>query len=273
MKTSAISILIINASLLLFSCNKKEKAIEEPAPINKALSDGFPENIKVINSYLYSCVQTYQYSSTIYYYSFSYAAFTDPAKNLLSTYNHYSNNKNFSSNGGGGNIDVGNVTLNGSFVSKNFPSNIEVYYRQNSNNNVNFLNLNAYWTSEGNKTFKSIDVIINKGHPTIAVNNLAISNSISKNTDYTINIGNNITNYDSLIVILEDGSWNGRIRKTVPKNTTSLTFTTQEMSILNNTSNGKFNIYAYNYSNMTVDNKINVFELSNQYNVNNIYIY
>ena len=273
MKKTAISIIIINASLLLFSCNKKEKAIEQPVLINKALTDGFPENIKLINSYLYSCVQTSKYSSTVYNNIFSYAAFTDPEKNLLNTYNHYSNNKIFSSTGAGGNIDVGNVTLNGSLVIKNFSSNSEVYYGGNFSNNTNFLNLNAYWTTEGNRTFKPMDVIINKGHPTIAVNNLAISNSISKNTDFTITIGNNITNYDSLIVILEDGSWNGKIRKTVPKNTASLTFTTQEMSILNNSNNGKFSIYAYNYSNMTVDSKVNVFELSNQYNVNNIYIY
>lgn len=274
MKLLKINSLSIITLLFLFSCAKKEKPYEQPVVINTELSDGFPENIKAINGYLYSGVQTYQYSSSsMYFYTFAYAAFSDPARNLLVPYNHYSNNKNFSNNNVGiGNIDVGIISLNGNTVNKNIQSNFEVYYGQNFNNNVSFLNLNANWLSEGNKTFKPLNIIINKGHPIIAVNSFSISTTISKNTNFTVNIGNNVTNYDSLIVILEDGNFNSRIRKVLPKNALSVTFTTQEMSLLSNTSNGKLGIYAFNYSNKTVDSKVNLFELSNQYIISNIYI-
>lgn len=274
MKLLKINSLSIIALLFLFSCAKKEKPYEQPAVINTELSDGFPENIKAVNGYLYSGVQTYQYStSSTNLYTFAYAAFSDPARNLLVPYNHYSNTKNFSNNVGSGNIDVGNVSLNATTVNKNTQSNFEVYYGQNFSNNVSFFNLNANWLSEGNKTFKPLNVTINKGHPTIAVNSIGIGNSISKSTDFTVNIGTNVTNYDSLIVILEDGNFNSKIRKIVPKNSLSVTFTPQEMSFLNNTSYGKFGIYAYNYSNMTINSKVLVFELSNQYVLSNLYLY
>ena len=160
----------------------------------------------------YYSQRVYLTFSLSYFYSFKYAAFSDPARNLLVPYNHYSNNKNFSNNNVGiGNIDVGIISLNGTTVNKNIQSNFEVYYGQNFNNNVSFLNLNANWLSEGNKTFKPLNIIINKGHPIIAVNSFSISTTISKNTNFTVNIGNNVTNYDSLIVILEDGNFNSRI--------------------------------------------------------------
>jgi hypothetical protein len=273
MKKTSLIILSIATTALLFSCKKKESEPEEAALINTSMADGLPENYKSINGYLYSGVQTYQYSgSNVNYYSFSYVAFCDPTKNLVSSYNHYTNQKNFSSNIPFGNIDVGNVTLNGATVWKS-SSNSELFYGGNFNSSTNFLNYNAVWTTEGNKTFKALGIYINKGHPIIQTSALGIPSSISKNSNFTINIGNNISNYDSLIVMFEDGNFIGKIRKVLAKNTTSVTFTTQEMSVLNTSSYARINICAYNYSNMTIDSKINVFELSNQYYINNIYLY
>ena len=272
MKKLSFIILSITSVVLLFSCHKKEKEPAQLELVNTEMTDGLPQNYKSINGYLYSGVQTYQYSSSsTYYYSFSYAAFCDPSKNLISSYNHYTNNKNFS-NVPLGNIDVGNVTLNGVNVFKNLQQNFEVSY-QNNSSNINFLNYNASWKTDGNRTFKPIEVSINKGHPVILTSGLNIPTSIPKNSNFSINIGTNISNYDSLIVILEDGNWNGKIRKVVPKNALSLTFTTQEMSILYTSNNGKITFYAYNYSNMTVDSKVTLFELSNQYILSSIYIY
>ncbi len=273
MKKTSLIILSIATAAMLFSCKKKEPEPEEPALINTSMADGFPENYKSINGYLYSGIQTYQYSgSSVNYYSFSYVAFCDPTKNLVSSYNHYTNQKNFSTNVPFGNIDVGNVTFNGANVWKS-SSNFELFYGGNFNSNVTFLNYNAAWSTDGNKTFKPLNLSISKGHPIIVTSALNIATSISKNSNYTINIGNNISNYDSLIILFEDGNSIGKIRKVLAKNTTSVTFTPQEMSVLNTSSYARINIYAYNYSNMTIDSKINLFELSNQYYINNIYLY
>lgn len=273
MRFPFFQILTLSVSLSLLSCAKKEKQVIEPEPINTDLTDGIPAEIKKINCYLYSCVQTYQYSSTYNYYIYNYAAFSDPSRNLTGSYNHYNNSKIFSSSAGTGNIDVGNITLNGSTVFKNFQSNFEVYYGGNFSGSVSSFNYNANWITDGNKTFKPINEVISKGHPIINVSGLSINPSISKNTNFTFNVTNNITNYDSLVVILEDGTWNGRVRKTVAKNTASVTFTPQEMTGLFNTTSGKLNIYAFNYSNKIVNDKSIFFELSNQYILNNVYIY
>lgn len=273
MKKTSLIILSIATTALLFSCKKKEKEPEEPALINTSMDDGLPENYKSINGYLYSGIQTNQYSSSnISYYNFLYVAFCDPTKHLLSSFNHYSNQRNFSSNVPFGNIDVGNVTLNGSILWKSSSSS-ELFYTGNFNSSINSLNYNAVWTTEGNKTFKPLNLSINKGHPIIVTSALNIPTSVSKNSNFTINIGNNISNYDSLIVTFESSNFNTRIRKVLAKNSTSVTFTTQEMSILSTSSYATINFYAFNYSNMTIDTKINVFELSNQYIINNIYLF
>lgn len=271
MKASTINIIILG-SLFLFSCNKKKETIDEPENINTSLVDGLPENKKLINGYLYSSLQTYQYSSSSsYYYMNSYAIFSDPAKNLISTFNHYYNNKMFVQSING-NIDVGNVYINGITLPKSLQSNFEVYYTQGFNSSSNFFNYNATWSTEGNKSFKPINLSIGKGYPLISTNLISIGNSISKSSNYTINFGNNISNYDSLIVILEDGNFNGKIRKTLPQNATSVTFTPQDMNVLSSSNYGKVGIYAYNYSYIILDSKVNILELSNQFTYNNIYI-
>jgi hypothetical protein len=272
MKTITISILSISFSLFLFSCNNKEKKAEQPAVINKRLSDGFPENKKSVNCYLYSSFVVTKYaSSSPNYGSYQYAIFSDPSKNLINSYSHYTNSKLFSQSASG-NVDVGNVSFNGQTIYKNLTN--EVYYTANYNSSIPFGSMSANWKTDGNKTFLPMDVTINKGHPIILSGNLNIGNSISKNSNFTLNISGNITNYDSLIVILEDGNWGGKIRKTADINTSSLTFTPVDMSIFSTGSNyGKLSIYAYNYSNMTVNNKVTLFELSNQYLLSNIYFY
>ncbi len=274
MKLQATLILTFASALLIVSCKKKSNVPPQPTIINTEMAYGLPENNKAINGYLYSCIQTnVSGSNSAVYYIYAYAAFSDPARNLINSYNHYTNTKVFAGNmtAAGGNIDVGNVYVNNQNLNKSGGGS-EFYYMY-SQNNVNAINYAINWQHEGNKTFKPINTSLNIGYPTITTNSLVVNNSFSKGSDLTINLGNNITNYDSLIVSLNDGNLSRAIVKRLPKNSTSVTFTAQDMMYLYTSSYyGQISFYAINYSNITIDSKVNIFELNNQYIRSNLTI-
>ena len=271
-KKTISCILIIASALLIVSCkNKKKSAITDtPEAVNTEIVNGLPDNPKLVNGYLYSCNQTTKYanSSSFYYSFYVYVAFSDPARNILATFNHFSNSKNFSSNNGG-NIDVGSVSLNQNTINKNFLSS-ELYYTSNLSGQ-SFSNTNASWSTVGNNTFKPINVSLSRGYPLINTNSLIVNTTVLKSQDLYINFGNYISNFDSLIVSLEDGM-SRVIKKTVPVGSNSVTFTTSDMINLNTSSYGKIKFVALNYSNMIINNKLNLFELNTQYSIESLNI-
>lgn len=265
MKKIAIGILLIHGVCVSTSC-KKTTAASIVAPVNQALANGLPSNPKLINGYLYTDYLTnVNGSSNIAQYSFS--VFSDPTKPLISSLNHYQTGSSFSNLG---NIDVGNVTLNSQSLYKTTQSNFSLWYY--FNNSYSTINYNAIWTTEGNGVFKPLNITVNRGLPVFS-NTIAVSNSIARNTDYTLNLGTGISNYDSLIVILSNGNFNGTIRKVVSAGSTSVTFKSQELSAINSSSYAYINIYAFNYSNAIIDDKIYVFELAQKLNYSNISFY
>ena len=271
MKLSFVSVLLTTSALCFFSCHKKDDEIKTPEVINTELSDGFTDSRKSINGYLYSCLQANQYSSaSINYNMIGFATFSDPAKNLMGNFNHYNNINSISSSTNAGNIDVGDVYLATSF-QKFSQGNFQLSYQQNLSSQ-NAFSPNPYWLTEGNGSFKPLNITIPKGYPVLNYNTVSISN-ISKSTDFTINFGNNISNYDSLIIILQDGmTSSGNKKKILAKGSQSVTFSAQELSYFSASNYGKLSFYAYNYSNITVNSKVNVFELGNQYIINSITI-
>lgn len=251
------------------SCKKNDVMSSNLTPVNKDLTNGFPDNPSKINGYLYADIQTNAYNSSSSNISnFLFAAFSDPAKKLTSAYNHYQSSGSFSSLG---NIDVGSVALNGYSLFKNVQQNFSVWY----SSSYSLTYSSANWVTNGNGVFKPMNVNLNRGFPVINASLIPVNYSISKNSDYTINIGNNVSNYDSLIVIFSDGSFSsiGNIKKTLPANSTSVTFKYQELSLLYSTSSARISIYAFNYSNNTVNDKVNLFELGNKLIFNGINLY
>ena len=265
MKKIAIGILLIHVVCVSTSC-KKTPPPPVVTTVNQPLANGLPNNPKLINGYLFNGYLTYTSgSSNISQYAFS--VFSDPTKPLINSFNHYQTGNSFSNFG---NIDLGTVTFNGQSLFKTSQSNFSLsYYYTYSYSTINY---NAIWTTEGNGVFKPLNINVNRGLPVFS-NSITVSNSIAKNADYTLNLGTGTSNYDSLIVILSDGNFNGNIRKVVTTGASSVTFKSQELYTLNSSSYGYINIYAFNYSNTIINDKIYIFELANKLNYSNINLY
>ncbi|MFL5754066.1 MAG: hypothetical protein ACJ76F_11710 [Bacteroidia bacterium] len=112
------------------------------------------------------------------------------------------------------------------------------------------------WNLKGNATFPSFNTAVSRGFPTIA-NTSLLPASFSKSNPLTITFGaGNITNADSIGLMLTGGSSGFGIYKSVGPGATSITFSPAEMTNATaGSSNNQIFLYTKNYSNMTVNGK------------------
>jgi hypothetical protein len=237
---------------IIVSCSKKSKSPVQDPLISTDMANGLGDNPNAINGYFYVAQRDYG-SSTIY--TTIYASFSDPKKKLMTGYNHFNENSSFSSNNTQGNIDVGNIFFNNwLFLNKNsFNPNV-TYSANNSNGSYSS---SAAWKTDGNMSFKPLDLIVSRGFPTVSTTTFA---PISKSAGCTINLSTYANNYDSLTVVITDNS-STQIKRRVDATVSSITFSSAELNQLYS-NYGSVWFYAYNYSNKTVENKSYIFELS-----------
>jgi hypothetical protein len=234
----------------MLACKKPKSIIpDQTAVINTSLANGMPADIQKINGYLYADINYSNFNN-------SYSAFSDPAKSLVSTYNHRNNNVQFSQPVLG-NIDVGQVSFGGLNLSRQNTGTSVMYEMSNS---VGFQN--NVWTSDGNGTFKPLSINMARGFPVLNSNTYTF-NTISKSSGFTVDIGNSVSNYDSVIVNLTD-NYGGLVSKRYT-NAGIITFSSNDLVVLNSNSYGSFYVYAYNYANQTINSKVYVFELGNKF--------
>jgi hypothetical protein len=256
------NILFILACALIvtaFTGCKKPKKVEVAADpvVNTDQANGMPANLKSVNGYFYASYKSTSFSG--YSYAF-FAGFSDPGRKLSSGWDHYNDNTSgFGATGSFGNIDVGIVTLNNSFPLQKNSFNPNIFYSYNTNY---FQPLtSAQWTTEGNLSFSPMDIQVSRGFPTAALN--ATFASISKAAGYTINLSQYVSNFDSAVVTITDNfSWQSNLRKGAGAGAQSITFTPAELSPLYVGSSGYIYVYAYNYSNQVINNKVYLYELS-----------
>ncbi|MCE3259227.1 MAG: hypothetical protein K0S12_868, partial [Bacteroidetes bacterium] len=249
----------------VFSACKKESPAkaETPAPVSTSLADGMGSTTTV-SGYLYSSLNTsFSWSGN----SFFYAAFGDPARKLLGTYDHYNDFTIFGGSNNFGNIDVGQVTFANSYTLFKNLFNPSVNYTGNTNL---FTPTTNNWSIEGNGTFKPFNINISRGYPSLA-NTFTLS-PVSRTNAYTIDLTALASNYDSVIVeISNNGSSSfGNPRRRLG-NAGTVTFNTSELSNLYTSSSGQIKICVFNYSNITIEDKRYIFELAKK-NTQNIVI-
>jgi hypothetical protein len=236
---------------LLFACKKPKSIIpDQPAVVNTDLANGLPSDTKKINGYLFASVN---FSSDSYYYSI----FSDPGKELAKTYNHRNNTIQFDQQVLG-NVDVGSVRQNGYTLSHQNTGQSVIYSEA-----IYAAPTTVIWTSDGNGSFKPLNVNVARGYPYISPNTYT-PGTISKASGFSVDAGNYVSNYDSVIVSLSDN-----YGSTVTKGYTSaslITFSSSDLSGLNTNSYGSLNIFAYNYSNQTINSKVYLFEQGNKFN-------
>ena len=256
---------MILASVVIFtSCNKLKVPEPEPEPQKEStpLMPGLPANVREINAYVFAGAEIYQMSGSPESVSLDcYAVFSDPARNLVSGFNHYSNQSVFNSQGTiQGNVSVGNVTFNGMMLSVSAFS-PSVSYRLN-NASFPYFDYSARWKWQGNKTFQETDLLLERGFPRIT--SAATPSVISRSKDFQIDVPATFSNYDSIVVFIGPGSsFNYAVQKNVAFPAQNLTFTSSELNTaLYNYSSCNIIFYAFNYSHRSVDGVGYLYELS-----------
>lgn len=261
MRAAVIYFLAVSFALTIVSCKKEKPApVPDEPTITTEMAAGLPPNHTAINGYLYCSFSLLQYST--FYQQFFYSAFSDPTRNLMAGYNHVQENFSFNNSSKSGNIDVGEVEFNGSTIlNRNIFSN-SVTYNLNSGSNPVF-NPSASWRIEGNGAFKAFNLPVTRGFPLIS--QTYSPTSISKSAGYEFTVSPVVSNFDSLVISIGDGNTSlPKVRKGVLAGATSVSFTPADLSPLYISTYGTFHIYAYNYSNKTIENKVYVFELSHK---------
>ena len=243
--------------MTFFSCNKKNDAsIKEEAPQNISLNNGLGSTPQKINGYMYA-----SFRKSVYNYGSSYSSlrifafFGDPERGLLRNLDHITDNTTFGDNTTQPNVSVGQISFAGfSMGNKNTTS-----YSYSSTQVFDYTGISCGWTTEGNGSFKALNTLVSRGFPKITTD--MKGDTTSKSADYIVKFSNFISNYDSVIVKINSGS--SSLIKRVGSTSGSVTFKAEELSSQYYSST-TLSIMAFNYSNMTVEGKSYLLELSNK---------
>jgi hypothetical protein len=261
MKYKNVYFVLASAALFIASCKKTDipSTVAEEAS-STSMTNGLPEDRTAINGYLYANYISNgngSFSSIV-----NYAVFGDNARNLMSNFNHYSEQSSTNTsttNPDRGNVNVGTISFSGNMLYQSASGTAWSYFMQQQTTNKNPV---ANWKSDGNKSFKSMDLYVNRGFPIVSDTLLKSSTTITVSAGHTIALGSQVKNYDSLIVCLT--SYNTptvQVRKVFTPGS-PVVFSKQELDTLKNRSYVNVYLRAINYSNMTSNGKKYIFELS-----------
>ena len=242
-------------SLLLISCHKKEEPKVDVEPENISLNDGLGKSSESIHGHVFaSLVKSRYYSYSNYYYSLTVnAAFADPARNLLGSFNRIDWNRLFNTttqaNVSVGGIYVCNLAL-GSKNTTNYSGSI------NTASDLSYTSCDLI--TEGNGSFLPLNLSISRGFPKFKKE--ILTDTLYKNKDFVLDKTDLFENYDSLIIRIpiSSGSFTKR-------------FSSSDQVIIKKENLASLDVYSsnisivlYNFSNTTVAKKKYIFELSNR---------
>jgi len=266
MKLKIILIVAIYFALVISGCKKEEIATAEKEPrITGEMLSGLPGDQDTISGYLYADHSKTGSNDHLYLY----AAFRDPSDKLLTSYNHYYNNTyGLINKAAFGNVNVGSVifdnnrTLGASTTKPSF----QYYY----NAQFIFAGLTAGWTTESNKTFGPINVIVERGLPLMSLDSGAID-EVSMN-GFTLAVNGRVSNYDSIVVLIDDNvGFTSPLRKGRGAGNAPIIFSENDFKgFWKGNTSGSISVFAFNYSHKVIDNRLYVFELSKKITQNTI---
>jgi hypothetical protein len=246
-------------AFVIFGCKKKDEPLS-PDPANTNLQQGLPDKYKSINGYMIAIHQKdYIYSTNMRPIE-CYAAFNDPATNLIASYDHLDAGFTiFSFLPQAGNISVGPIWFGPDLIYPTTQNKRAFYHASISKTDSD--PVNASWSTEGNGSFKPFSQNVARGFPQLGEALTAASISISVGQGYSLNpakIG--ISNYDSLLVRINGNTILGQscIKRVGPG--APAVFTAADLSIFGPGTYAKILIGAFNYSHRMVEGKLYVFE-------------
>lgn len=273
MKFKRLLITVANMSLLasmsLFAfCKKDKKTDPEPAtpsePATTEIASGLPANKSSINGYLYATVSVTYANMGFPTNGINkcFTVFGDPARNLMSNYDHYLDKSRRSNNTlEHPNVTVPNVTFSGANLSLSASSTTPENSFSGFTSNIS----NPEWTISGAASFQDLGVLIPRKFPKIKARTNMDTLFLDRN--FVIQLDTALFgNMDSLNVRISNSTSENAfgIQKTVAGNAGNITFNVSEYGSLSASAYAFIWFRAYNYSNKRQSNKTHVFELSSK---------
>lgn len=251
-----ITLISVLLALGFSACNKKESTTPTP-PVNVGINNGMGDGPTKIHGYLYASYKKTVYSGSGNYFSsnlYALANFGDPKRNLMSNFDHAKEGSTFFSGSDQPNVSVGTVNFSGLVFNNSSTTN---YFM--SSTQYALSDLSPSWSTRGNGPFKPISISLPRLFPQIT--STSKGDTTSRNNDYTIQVSNFISNYDSVVVRIQNTNF--EVSKRIGKESNTITFTKGELASMYS-SYCTISYMAFNYSNMTVEDKKYVFELGNK---------
>lgn len=271
MKFKRLLVTAVNVSLLasmsLFTfCKKDKKTDPEPStpsePATTDISNGLPASKNSINGYMYASANATFVNGGIPVSATykCFAVFGDPARNLMSNYDHYTDKSRRSNN----NLEYPNVTMpNVSFSGASVFVSASATTPENSYSGY-ISNLNSLeWNANGAANFQAVGVVLPRKFPKIKQR--VKPDTLFLDRNFVIQLDTALFgNMDSLNVRLSNSTSENAfgVQKTVAGNAGNITFNMSELTGLSASPYAFIWFKAYNYSNKRQSNKTHVFELS-----------
>jgi hypothetical protein len=252
--------IVLLCAIFCASCEKRRLVPAEDHPGNNSpLENGLPQNFKRINGYFFSCfiVDSGGFGPAGNNLQM-YAAFNDPAANLIPNINRHGVSGDITSNNyqDTGNVSVGNVSFNGTSLNSHLFQ--PAYYSLTQSKIPEFYG-QSKWTTEGNGSFTGIDVEIKRGYPGLTLT--PGSNTISGRQSYTVNTAGYFSNCDSVSVLISHNYLNAKVLKTSSRTDTVFVFTVNELAPFKGYTYTTISFEGFNYSRCVANGKIYIFEL------------
>lgn len=254
----------------LAGCKKTSTSTTDPAttPVTTDLADGLPKDVQSINGYFYANYTASNFGSTSIN---GYCVLHDEPTDLMPNFSHYTDQQIFSGTSNLGNIQVGNISFNNITLFESNNGVNSVFYTFNNSGGSSGSNSGpstAIWKTDGNGSFKALNLNIPRGFPRINASSgtpgtLVTFTMSATNASSTLDLSSVVSNYDSLVVMLGSQFSSYSIKKFLKSPANSVTFTKAEI-LSNGSSASQIQIMAYNYSNKMVQNRLYVFELSSK---------
>lgn len=257
------TLITLAVSAILVSCDKKDPPKPKaPEPVNTDMTPGMGNNSRNIHGYFYASYR--QSPSPNEGYLTGFAVFGDPARHLMGLYDHYNDNERFSSSSTSrGNISVGMTSFAGRNLSENNNPGFNLSYRLHSFQTIYGFDYSCNWHTEGNGSFKPVDLSVDRGFPRIARTTDTPTMYINKSADFILDLKGLVSNYDSVYVRIP--SFNGFLEKRISATSSIIVFSQASLAqIFNGTT---MTIMAYNYSHKIINSKEYIFELAEKQDI------
>ena len=245
---------------LISGCRKESVNIpDQPQVKNTELRNGLPPSIDTIHGMFYAGFRLNRLNNQNNHSLVLSACFRDPPAGLLSTFHYYNEHILFP---GIGNVSVGDVAFRNQMLNESQGGPTVSYNGNSFVISLNSVDAPVSWSTEGNKSFTPLKITVTRGFPKFLDTASAII--VSKSKGLALNVRNIFGNYDSVVVQVSDQWSFASHMKAIADPDSVIAFDSIDVAEMVPSNNHKVKVMAFNYSNITRENKNYVFILGSR---------